>query len=253
MAPETHPVQDYHVELMEAARHLRLNLARVAYYGFRMRLCDGWTAMGYESGPRGEEAYRERLGIPRSTYYKYVRIGQALHQLPLADLERIPVTNAELLIQVNPAILQDYSWVDEAKTLAPAALAELVTTRNKTAGDEREPMASVMFRVPFLAKKAIEGMVDAFRHRNELSSRGQALELMIADRQYDTNLLTVIDQASRLLNGALKSMQRRKAPEDEERGWIQMAKELLDESYAKAVQAARQKKDGRVQETGGRP
>jgi hypothetical protein len=76
---------------------------------------------------------------------------------------------------------------------------------------------------------------------------------MIADRQYDTNLLTVIDQASRLLNGALKSMQRRKAPEDEERGWIQMAKELLDESYAKAVQAARQKKDGRVQETGGRP
>ena len=64
MAPETHPVQDYHVELMEAARHLRLNLARVAYYGFRMRLCDGWTAMGYESGPRGEEAYRERLGIP---------------------------------------------------------------------------------------------------------------------------------------------------------------------------------------------
>jgi len=252
LAPEPESIRSYHFELTEAARNFRRCVAQIAYYGFRMRLSEGWTALGFESGPRGEEAYRDSLGIPRSTYYKHVRIGQMLHQLPLEDLARIPTTNAELLIQVNPTLTHDHNWVREAQTMKPAQFAQLVTSRNKTVGDDREPMTGLNFRVPFLAKQAIENMIEVFQHRHELSSRGQALELMVADRHADPNLLSSVHQARQLLHGVLSSMSKRKAGDSEEAVWTRMAKEILDESYEKAVQAARQK-PARNQADGGRP
>ena len=53
MAPEPESVKEYHFELTEAARNFRRCVAQIAYYGFRMRLSEGWTALGFESGPRG--------------------------------------------------------------------------------------------------------------------------------------------------------------------------------------------------------
>lgn len=252
LAPESVPISMYHAELQGAARSFRGSLSKIAYFGFRMRLNDGWVVMGYPAGPKGEEAYREAMDIPRSTWYKAVRIGQALHQLSLEDLTRIPTTNAELLIQVNAAIMFDHQWVREAQTLKPAKFAELVTARNKTVGDDREPLASMIFRVPFLAKKALEGMVDAFQHRHQLSSRGQAFELMVADLHQDQNLLSSVHQAKELLRGVINARLHRGERESEESTWLTMAKELLDEGYEKAIKAARQKQNG-VQKTGGRP
>jgi hypothetical protein len=243
LAPQAVPIQEYHAELQATARTHRSALAKIAFYGFRMRLNDGWTALGFESGPRGEEAYREALDISRSTWYKAVRIGQSLHQLTLEDLTKIPTTNAELLIQVNPTIIHDYAWVREAQTLKPARMAELVTQRNKSVGDDREPLASFSVRVPFLAKHAMEGMLEAVRHKYNLSSNGQALELMIADLHNDANLISSVNQALQLLQGVMLSMERREAPDSEEKLWLQMAKEVLHEGYEKAVQTARQKSD----------
>ena len=223
----------------------------VAYYGFRIRLCEGWTAFGYESGPRGEDAYRELLGIPRSTYFKFVRIGQALHQLSLADLECIPVSNAELLIQVNPALIHDFPWVQEAKSLKPSDLAAKVAERNKTVGGQ-EPLSSFSVKVPFLAKRAMEEMIEGVQHKYELSSKGQALEFMIADLQHDSNLLAAANQARQLISGVLELMKARRAPENDESTWLAMAKEVLDASCEEAVQAAREK-SYRHKKNGGRP
>jgi hypothetical protein len=58
LAPESQPVAEYHGALLQAARNLRKSLYQIAYYGFRMRLSEGWTAFGLEPGPRGEDAYR---------------------------------------------------------------------------------------------------------------------------------------------------------------------------------------------------
>jgi hypothetical protein len=250
MPPEDQPIEQFHRELVEAAHHLKFSLARIAFYGFRMRMNEGWTAFGFESGPRGEEAYRESLDIPRSTYYKAIRIGQALHQLSLADLERIPPTNAELLIQVDPSLIHDHNWILEAKTLKPKAMADLVTTRNKAVGG-REPLSTIALKVPFLAKRAIEDMLETFQHKHELTSRGQALELMIADLQHDSNLLSSVHQARQLLAGVAQSMAKRKAPE-EEQAWLAMAREVLDAGYTQAVQTAREK-TARGKKDGGRP
>jgi hypothetical protein len=250
LPPESTPIAEFHLELQNAARNLRRSLARIAYFGWKMRLNEGWTALQFEPGPRGEDAYRESLGIPRSTYYKYVRIGQSLHQLTLADLEQIPVTNAELLIQVDPSIQHDHSWVAEAKSMPPAKFATLVADRNKTVGGS-EPLSTMVFHVAFLAKQAMENMLEAIQKKHELSSKGQALELMIADLQHDANLLAAVDQARRLLDGVMKSQKARQAPETEESQWLAMAKEVLDAGYEEAVEAARQK-SYRGQKNGGR-
>ena len=249
---EAMPVMEYHQELVQASKQLRTSLMCIAFYGFRIRLCEGWMAFGLESGPRGEDAYREMLGVPRSTWFRYVRIGQFLHQLPLADLERIPVTNAELLMQVNPALMNDFEWVQEAKLLAPKALAELICSRNKAVGDEREPLSTLCLRIPFLAKRAIEEMLEAFQHKNELASKGQALELMVADLHNDSSLLASVDQARQLLAGVMASLTQKGATETEETAWVTMAREILDESYEKAVQTARSKTYRRNQNHEGR-
>ena len=238
--PENEPIDQFHRELQSAARGLRMDLAKIAFYGWKMRLADGWTRFGFESGSKGEEAYRESLDVPHSSWYKHVRIGQALHQLTLADHERIKVSNRELLMQVNPTIIHDFPWLSEAKVLKPKAFAELVASRNKTVGD-KEPLSTIALKVPFLAKQAIEDMLESFQHRHELSSKGQALELMIADLQHDASLLSAVGQARKLLTGVAQSMKNRKAPEEDEQTWVLLAKEILDESYETAVQAAREK------------
>jgi hypothetical protein len=249
LAPESYPIAQYDTELRAAARNYRYSLAKIAYYGFRLRLTDGWTSLGFEPGPRGEEAYRESLDIPRSTWYKAVRIGQALHQLSLEDLSRIPTTNADLLTQVDPAIIHDHAWVSEAKSLPPKEMADLVATRNRTVGG-KEPLSTLIFRVPFLAKRAIEDMLEAIQHKYELSSKGQTLELMIADLHNDANLIAATDKAQRLLAGIAESMKRRQAPEDEQ-AWLRLAREVLNEGHEKAVSAAREKQ-ARSQKNGGR-
>jgi hypothetical protein len=240
LSPESEPILEYHAELQSAARNLRYSLAKIAYYGWKMRLSDGWVRLGFESGPRGEDAYRESLDIPRSTYFKHVRIGQSLHQLSLEDLTRIPTTNAELLIQVDPAIWHERNWVSDAKTLKPKALGELVAERNKAVGS-REPLSTMVVKVPFLAKQAMEAMLESVQHKYELSSKGQALELMIADLHQDANLVSAADRALQLLRGVQESMKRRQAPESDETRWLEMAMEVLNEGYEKAVQAAREK------------
>lgn len=234
---------EYHSQLQSAARSLKSNLARIAYFGFRMRMSDGWTILGYESGPRGEDAYREMLDIPRSTYFKAVRIGQALNQLSLADLERIPTSNAELLIQVDPSITHDFAWVKEAQLLKPKDMAELVASRNKAVGG-REPLSTIVFKVAFLAKQAVETMLESVQKKYELSSKGQALELMIADLHNDANLISSVEKAKQLLAGVAKSIKLRNGFKGDEETWMQMALEVLDEGYEKAVQTAREKSNG---------
>lgn len=213
---------------------------RIAYYSFRMRLNDGWVGLGYPPGPRGEEQYRESVGVPRSTWYRMARIGQVLHQLSLSELERIPVVNAEILLSVSPTIWHDFSWVHEAKSLASDRLAELVTERNKAAGEDREPMQTMVFRIPALAKQAITTMLEAFQHKHELSGKAQALELLIADRYDRGNLLGSMNQARKLIEAVLFQLRDWKQFK-EQVDWLELASEVLHAASQEAIQASRKK------------
>ena len=244
LAPEPQPAEEYHSALQEAARAMRLSTMRIAYYGFRMRLSEGWTMFGMPPGPKGEEQYREFIGVPRSTWYRMCRIGQALHQLTLPELERIPIANAEILLSVSPTIWHDFSWVHEAKSLPSTRLAELVTERNKAAGDDREPMEVMVFRLPSLAKQAIRTMLDVFQNKHELSSQGQALELLIADRYDRGNLLGAVSQAQKLIGAVLFILRDHKKRFNEQVEFLELASEVLHAASQEAIQASRKKSKG---------
>lgn len=246
LAPESDSIALLDQELRTAATAYRKSLARLAYYGFRMRLAEGWTAFGFEPGSAGENAYREQvLEVPRSSYFRAVKIGQALHQLSLEELEAIRPTNLDLLMQVSPSLWHEFRWVNEARVMKPKRFAELVAERNQSAGDDREPMSTYSVKVPFLAKQALEAMVESFRKRHELDSAGRAVELMVADIHDRPNLVAAAHQAQQLLHGVLQSLRGpglTLTPEAKE--WIRLAKELLDAASAQAVQTARSQSAG---------
>jgi hypothetical protein len=251
LPPEPQPIHEYDEHLREAARAMRQSSMRIAYWGFRMRLSEGWINLGFPAGPRGEDQYRESLQIPRSSWFRLVRIGQALHQLSLQDLERIPITNAEILLSVHPTIWHEFSWLHEARSLPAERLAHLVTERNKKAGGDREPMVNFVARIPYLAKEAIDRMLETFQHKHELSSKGQALELLVAERHDRPSLLGAVAKAHTLIAGVHARLKNRQGM-TEEADWLQLAMGVLNEAHTEAVQAARQKSKG-VQNNGGRP
>lgn len=232
--------------LQQAAASYRSTMAELAYFSFRWMLCEGWTRRGYEPGTAGENAYREEvLQVPRSSYFRARRIGQALHQLSIDELRAIRPTNLELLLQVSPTLWSDFRWVHEAKLLKPKRFAELIVERNRAAGDTREPLARFSVKVPFLARQAMETMVEEFRKKNELSSTGQALELLIADRHDRVNLLSAAAKASEMIRGVIRSLDTKGRITLEAREWLKLAKEVLDEARAKEIQAARSQSKGR--------
>lgn len=218
-------------------------------------MCEGWVQLGFGEGPRGEEAYRDHLKIPRSTWYRAIRIGQAFHQLKLEDLERLSLANAEILLTVNPSLWHDFNWLFEARTMEANQLAQLVTARNASIGDRREPLQTMMFKVAVTARSAIDRMLESFQKRHELANKSQALEMIIADRYDRSNLLAAAGQAIKLIDASIGKMQRSKERRfkfQEEINWLNLALEVLDAAHKEAIQAARENTKS-VQNTGGRP
>lgn len=242
LAPEHPNLRRYDSELRSAARNYRQSVLKIGYYGARLRMTEGWRDLGFES----EEDYRESLDVPRSTWYKYVRICQNYMQLSLPELEAYQITNLQLLLKVNPSIADNHPWMDEALALKPKKLAELVAERNRAVGDEREPLTSYRVTVPFLAKRAIEQQVEDFQKKHGLSSPGQALEFLIVDRAGEPGILTELSQIRKLLSGVAQSLQMKanRCQLEQERSWIKLAWEMTDACYQKAIQAARQESAG---------
>lgn len=192
------------LNLRRAAKALKTSLMEIAYYGWRLKRTEGWLELGYED----ETAYRHSLDIPKSTYFKFIRIGEALQQLSLDDMKALSTGNAELLLQVPPELWHDFPWVMEAKKLPTPEFAMRITTRSEQSGSDRVPMTYFRVRVPFLAKDALEEMVDNFRSKHGLASAGQALELLIADQYDRPNLLSTIYTCKYQIREAITELSR---------------------------------------------
>lgn len=242
LAPETGDFREYDRELRFAARDYRRALARIAWFGSRICATEGWRQLGFPD----EDSYRESLDIPHSTWHKYLRLGYQFQHLSVIEFESIRVTNLQSLLSVNPTILGDYNWIQEAKSLKPERLADLIAQRNKAVGDDREPLVTFTVSVPLLAKRAIETMISAFQKQHNLSGRGQALELLVADRFDRKSLLIAAQQARRLVRGVAQGLQinTNRCVVERERQWAQIALEVLDEACSQAVQAARAESAG---------
>lgn len=234
--------------LRKAAAGLKSNLMTIAYYGARVRAEQAYLSLGFES----EDKYRASLDIPRSTFYKAVRIGEALFDLPLSDLMELSTGNAELLTQVDPILRESYPWVEDAKNLSNDAFAALVTQRNRQSGGGKEAYAYYRCRVPYSVKRFLEESVDAFQMKHGLSSAAQALEFLIADRHDRPGVLQKLVESRRLVKIARHVLAQR--------GWwdcsgeidmLDRAGRLLDAAYEDSVSPPGEASSG--EEDQGRP
>ena len=235
-------VLDRHVR--DTAKKLKTATMALAHWGYRLRceieeLGGDWSFLGAEievqteTGPqmrvaKTEDEYRRSLDVSRSLWYKAISIGEALSQLPLAEMEGIPVTNALLLSQVNPAIVPNYPWIREAKTLSNEEFAKKIAQRNKQHGSEREPLVRFSLNVTVSQKRFLEETLERFRKENELSSIAQALEFLVAENHDRPNATATIKVCVNLLTWALGRMQRRKdSRESREAQWTEKALVML--------------------------
>lgn len=234
--------------LRQAATELKKSFVTIAYYGARVRVEQAYLTLGFES----EDKYRASLDIPRSSWYKWVRIGEALFDLSLSDLMELSTGNAELLTQVDPILRESYPWVEDAKNLSNNAFAALVTQRNRQSGGGKEAYAYYRCRVPYSVKQFLEESVDTFRLKHGLSSAAQALEFLIADRHDRPGVLQKLVETRRLVKIARHVLAQR--------GWwdcsgeidmLDRAGRLLDEAYEDSVSPASEAASG--EEDQGRP
>lgn len=222
-------------EVRRAARSFKSAIMDLAFYGSRMRAGNMFASLGYES----EDKYRENLDVPRSTWFKAVRIGEALFDLPLDDLKSISTGNAELLMQIDPALWGDYPWVTEAKQLEVADFAGLVSQRNRKAGNGKEPYAYYRVRVPFSVKGFLEESVEAYRQQNELSTGAQALEFLVADRHDRPTHLARTTEIRRLIRAVVHLFEQRGLKEiTEEMYLLKKARRLIDEAREEEISQA---------------
>lgn len=239
LAPNQISLNEIDTALRRASLAYRRSTFEIGYYGAKMRLTQGWLALGYEN----EEAYRESMDVPRSTWYKAVRICMAFPDLTLADLQTFKINNLQMLLKVDKQLVAHYNWLDEARSLKPHKLAELVTERNRIIGSDKEPSSYYSVQMPFLAKRVVEQTVEAFQHKHDLLSPGQALEFLVVDRQDHRAFIADITRVRQLLRGIASGLQvkanRCASSIDQERQYLQMAQEILDEVYEKEIQASR--------------
>ncbi|HUD74196.1 MAG TPA: hypothetical protein VMQ76_03915 [Terracidiphilus sp.] len=230
LPPNSPDLQTLDFEMRSAARDHRRASLRISYWGWRLRfyLGDDWGAVGEVN----EESYRKSLGIPQSSWYRLLRIGQVLHKLPLRDMEQLSLTNADLLTRVDPAIFSDFDWVHEAQTLGPDEFGRLVDRRHRQIGSDRQVYSYYRARVPLSSKQFLEETVAKFKDEHHLSSFGEALEFMVADVHDRPNVMMAIKQAYTYLRWArFKMVQRGIKEEYPEMVWIGQAQTMLYKAY----------------------
>jgi hypothetical protein len=226
-------------QIRGAIRDSNRSFARLAYYGWRLKLANGFEALGFKN----EYVYMATLGIGKTRWFEAVAVGQALSSLSLEDLEKIPIDQAVLLLSVKPELKTMYPWVEEAQTDDFITLARKIEDRNRIVpGPARVPMCPVSFRVPATAKEAIYTNLIKFKEKHDLASVGQALEFLVADRADDTSAIAILFEALKLLNGVATALSKREDLK-EERKWLGLARMRVDEVYRMLLESSREDGD----------
>jgi len=238
-APAVSEIRELDKNIRQSVREYNLSFAHLAYYGWRLKLNDGFAELGYKN----EHAYMLSLGIGKTWWFQAVAIGQALSSLPLSELEKIPVGQALLLLDVKPEIRTQFPWAQEAQADSFSQLARKIEDRNRIIpGPERVPMTPLSIRVPATAKGSIFRNLQEFKDRHNLSSIGQALEFAVADKIQDNSVLGDLNDAIRLIEGVYRSLGKRGGMEDE-RDWTHLALERVRSVYRKLLDVSREDDD----------
>ena len=224
------------VRIRKAVGAYNLSFGSLAYWAWRLKRINGYEPIGYQS----EAEYFNSLNVSRSWYYHAVAIGQACAHMSEEELGDIPVGIAELMLSVRPEIRTMYRWADEARNLTYGQFARNVEERNRQIpGVSKRAQAVLSIRVPAVAKESVLERMEEYKVRHSLSSPGQALELMVAERWESKNALASLAEVRELLAAVARSMKPvpRRAKMKEK---LYRARTRLDEAYEELVRLNRE-------------
>jgi len=236
--PSKQEILNYFTQLRAVVKSYHRAVRAIAYYGSRIRNCEGWTVLGYES----EDTMRLELDVPESTFYKWIKIGTMLPGLALEDLNSICTTNLELMTQIDTELWPEYPWVEDAKSSSPKEFASLITSRNLKNGNGREPMTYVKHKVPYSAKEMIDKTVKKFQDDHNIATPGRALELLLAENHDRPALLAGFVEIRGMLGALVELMQKHCIVVPELYDAVENIRTVCAEKVTEAIQAARSAK-----------
>lgn len=228
------PVQQLDQKIRSAIRAYNQSFAHLAYFGWRLKLANGFEELGFED----ERAYMISLGVRKSWWYSAVAIGQLLQTMALEEIEKIQVGQLLLLLDVEPEIRSQYPWAQEAATDGFTELARKINDRNVLVpGSRRVPTATMTVRVPAMARDAILTGLNEFKERHDLRSPGQALEFLVADTFDRPNVTGALYEGLRLLEGVQKSLDSYPGL-GEEKIWLSLARDRIEGAYKELLEGS---------------
>lgn len=180
-------------QMLDVASDFKSRYWTLGLGAFEIKDKNLWEIRAYES----ENAYREYLGIGRSTYYRWRRLATEIGK-PLIDkglvtrarLNRLTGENAEQLLRLDVRRRFSESWVEKALTMKESEFEAQVdhVLENNTEPEDAtitDPLSVLKIRCTASQKEIIEATFRDFA-RNfdppiELDNYGQIAEAMCAD------------------------------------------------------------------------
>lgn len=163
---------------------MRVSTMEVGWYARIMKEKNLFAVLGYS-----EDAYREEIGIPESTWYRQIQIAQGFKRLDKARYMQMTSSKAYMLLDLpETERIKDY-WVDRAANphISRSDLAAEIQTKlcagtirkDVTSREEREWLRIRMYAE---AKHRVEEILENFcRDQGLGDDRGRALELLVVD------------------------------------------------------------------------
>jgi hypothetical protein len=246
--PSEQDLQQWMSCLRSAAKNFGTTIREIGYYGAKIRAADAWSRFGYAD----EIECRHDLDIPKATWYRYLAICTALPDLSLQDLQKISISNLELMTEIEGEVRYDYNWIADAQRMTPREFAQVIAERHTKAGSGYEPQTYYRVKVPFSTVQMLEEAVETFQERNGLASPGRALELMVADIQSTarptSGSMSTMLRVRQILREVNKWLADHGIINEEVMNLLKEGWELLGESYQEALQASRQGQDSSVRQ-----
>jgi len=172
-------------ELCKLGKMLRTSAMQIGWVARELREKRLFVVLGYPS----EDAYREHIGVARSSWYRGMQVAEGFKRLEKSVFLTMGYEKAYSSLDLPEQERIQPHWVKRAADpnvsdadLVVEIQALLQTGEVKTDATVREERAWLRIRMYAAAKERVEELLDDFCHEHGLGEdRGQALELMLAD------------------------------------------------------------------------
>lgn len=180
--------------IRQAWNKLRKASQEIGWEGAFLRANNAWFLLGCEN----EDAYRVKVGIGRSTWFRMVGIAECFTGLTKSKFMAMSITNAEQLAKKSLLARQNLTLVNAAA---------LNTGREFNAVLESKPVGEIYvtmkWRIKQVQHEVIAQGLEDWQHEHGFDDDGYALEQIIAAARQRDTLIRFVDELIPKLDSAM--------------------------------------------------